>query len=66
MGISQITSAAITPGTVTPTNLSTGAPSWDTTGNTAITGNVTVTGNVYQNGLLTPTLVQMLTYNLAF
>jgi hypothetical protein len=37
-----------------------------TTAGANIAGNINTTGNIYQNGVLTPTLIQMLTYNLAF
>lgn len=36
------------------------------TGGAGITGNVNVGGAIYQNGIITPTLTTMLTYNLAF
>jgi len=44
MPISQITSAGIENGTVVPADLTTGAPSWTSTGNVTITGTANIAG----------------------
>ena len=46
MAIDQIGSAGLAAGGVEPADLSTGAPSWDTSGNIAVSGAVKVSGQL--------------------
>jgi hypothetical protein len=75
-GISQDpTTNTIPAGSATAANVGTliaNVASYSMTSNTLnvssniAAGNVNVTGAIYQNGVITPTLITMLTYNLAF
>jgi hypothetical protein len=75
-GISQDPSTNTIPaGSATAANVGTliaNVASYSMTSNTLnvssniAAGNVNVTGAIYQNGVITPTLITMLTYNLAF
>jgi hypothetical protein len=75
-GISQEpTTNTIPAGSATAANVGTliaNVSSYSMTSNTLnvssniAAGNVNVTGAIYQNGVITPTLITMLTYNLAF
>jgi hypothetical protein len=75
-GISQEpTTNTIPAGSATAANVGTliaNVASYSMTSNTLnvssniAAGNVNVTGAIYQNGVITPTLITMLTYNLAF